>query len=83
MYGFTFHPKDEAIMVKSVLLKDTSAATGQAGIRTHILTTPELESNALDRSATTLHGGSLDIFVKQNKTDNQPNSIHFILKLSW
>ena len=38
----------------SVLLKDTSAATGQAGIRTHILATPELESNALDRSATTL-----------------------------
>ena len=32
-----------------------SAATGQAGIRTHILTTQELESNALDRSATTLH----------------------------
>ena len=28
----------------SVLLKDTSAATGQAGIRTHILATPELES---------------------------------------
>ena len=39
----------------SVLLKDTSAATGQARIRTHILTTPELESNALDRSATALH----------------------------
>ena len=39
----------------SVLLKDTSAATGQAGIRTHILTTPELESNARDRSATSLH----------------------------
>ena len=38
----------------SVLLKDTSAATGQAGIQTHILATPELESNALDRSATTL-----------------------------
>ena len=37
----------------SVLLKDTSAATGQAGIRAHILATPELESNALDRSATT------------------------------
>ena len=36
----------------SVLLKDTSAATSQAGIRTNILTTPELESNALDRSAT-------------------------------
>ena len=35
----------------SVLLKDTSAATGQAGIRTHIMTTPELESNAPDRSA--------------------------------
>ena len=35
----------------SVLLKDTSAATGQAGIRTHILTTLELESNALDSSA--------------------------------
>ena len=28
----------------SVLLKDTSAMTGQAGIRTHILSTPELES---------------------------------------
>ena len=38
----------------SVLLKDTSASTGQAGIQTHILTMPELESNALDRSATTL-----------------------------
>ena len=37
----------------SVLLKDTSSATGQAGIRTHILTTPELESNAPDRSTTT------------------------------
>ena len=35
----------------SVLLKDTSAATGQAGIRAHILATPEL---ALDRLATTL-----------------------------
>ena len=32
----------------SVLLKDTSAKTGQAGIQTHILATPELESNALD-----------------------------------
>ena len=39
----------------SVLLKDTSITTGQAGIRTHILTTPEFESNALDRSAMTLH----------------------------
>ena len=37
----------------SVLLKDTSAATNQAGIQTHILTTPELESNALDRLAMT------------------------------
>ena len=27
---------------------------GQAGIRTQILATPELESNALDRSATPL-----------------------------
>ena len=27
---------------------------GQVRIRTHILATPELESNALDRSATTL-----------------------------
>ena len=39
----------------SVLLKDTSAVTGQAVIQTHILTTPELESNALDRSATKVH----------------------------
>ena len=54
-YSFTSHPKDEAIMVKCFFfLKDTSAVTGQAGIRTHILTTPEIESNALNRSATTL-----------------------------
>ena len=33
---------------------DTSAATDLSGIRTYILTTPELESNALDRSATAL-----------------------------
>ena len=41
----------------SVLLKDTSTSTGQAGIQTlyNILTTPEPESNALDRSAMTLH----------------------------
>ena len=38
----------------SVLLKDTSAAIGQVGIRTHILTSTEFESNALDRSAMTL-----------------------------
>ena len=38
----------------SVLLKDTNAATGQAGIRTHILITPEIESTTLDCSATTL-----------------------------
>ena len=50
-YSFTSHPKDEAIMV-NILLKDTSAA---AGIRSHILATPEFESNAPDRSATTLH----------------------------
>ena len=39
----------------SVLLKDTNAATDQIGIRTHILTTPELESNAIDRSARHSH----------------------------
>ena len=39
----------------SVLLKDTSAATGQAGILTHILKTLQLESDALDRSATALY----------------------------
>ena len=38
----------------SVLLKDTSAVTSHAWIRTHILTTPELESDGLDRSAMTL-----------------------------
>ena len=54
----------------SVLLKDTSAATGQAGIRTHILTTPELESSALDHSATTLHNASIQCkFCHQVKDD--------------
>ena len=57
-YSFTSHPKARTKQLwLSVLLKDTSATTGQAGIRTHILATPELESNALDRSATILHGG--------------------------
>ena len=56
----------------SVLLKDTNAVTGQAGIRTHILTTPELESNALDRLATTLHNNgkrtALDLTYKLHVT---------------
>ena len=47
--GPTAHQRTKQLWL-SVLLKDTSAATGQAGIRTHILTAPELESNALDRS---------------------------------
>ena len=54
-YGLTSHPKDEAIIWLSVLLKDTRALTGQAGIRTHILTTPELEFYILDCSATHKH----------------------------
>ena len=45
-----FHPiRKMKQLWLSVLLKD------MAGIRTHILTTPELESNALDRLAMTLH----------------------------
>ena len=40
--------------------------TGQAGIRTHILTTPELESNALDRSATTIQKGYLKVSCHLN-----------------
>ena len=59
----------------SVLLKDTSAVTGQAGIQTHILTTPELESNALDRSATTLH-------VKQNSSTVRGSLRFFFLLFS-
>ena len=63
----------------SVLLKDTSAMTGQARIQTHILATPELESNALDRSATTCHFRtcssqfSLDIF----HVDFHKGSLHY------
>ena len=52
-YSFTSHPKDEAIMVKC-LAQGHKCRDRQAGIRTHILATPELESNALDRSATTV-----------------------------
>ena len=66
-YSFTSHPKDEAIM-------ETSAATGQAGIRTHILATPELESNALDRSATTLS------FIDKNKLLMARNVFGFLAK---
>ena len=58
----------------SVLLKDTSAATGQARIQTHILTTSELESNALDRSATTLH---FDTPLQQSTSTIHFTPIHF------
>ena len=60
----------------SVLLKDTSAATGQAGIRTHILTTPELESNALDRSATTLQFQSTPSYRVESAIDGDPYVIY-------
>ena len=50
----------------SVLLKDTTAVTGQAGIRIHILT-PELESNALDRSAMALHATTVLSLVNFGK----------------
>ena len=45
----------EAILHDSTLNTSNYATTSQAGIRTHILTTPELESNVLDSSAMTLH----------------------------
>ena len=58
----------------SVLLKDTSAATGQAGIPTHILTIPELEPNALDRSGTTLNFCVAVVRKKENMFLNEkPN----------
>ena len=55
-HSFTSHPKDEAIMVKCLAQGHKRRDRGQAGIRTHVLTTPELEYNALDCSATTLTG---------------------------
>ena len=60
----------------SVLLKDTSAATGQAGIRTHILATPELESNALDRSATTLREKYTPVRNTQTNGKNEDCPVH-------
>ena len=42
-YGLTSRSKDKAIISLSVLLKDTSAATDQAGIRTHSSTEDERE----------------------------------------
>ena len=60
---YTTHVLSES---NKVLPKDTSAATGQAGIQTHILTTPELESNALDRSATTLQCNKVILFKAKN-----------------
>ena len=69
------HPKNEAIMVKSVLLKDTSAATGQAGIRTHILTTPELES---PWHSTILPLARDYTQVNNNNTTNLYNAIYLV-----
>ena len=55
-YSFTSHPKDEAIMVIVSCSRTQAPRPARPGIdRTHILTTPELESNTPDRSATTLH----------------------------
>ena len=61
-----------------VLLKDTSAATGQAGIQTHILITPELESNARDRSATTLRR-QLQRLMHQLMSNATANSLFIAL----
>ena len=77
-YSFTSHQKDKAIMVKC-LAQGQSAATGQAGIRTHILTTPELESNALDRSATTLHHHD----QYQTSCELSPSDMMFFFKKMW
>ena len=57
-YSFTSHPKQ---LWLTVLLNDTSAVTSLAAIRTHILTTPELKSDALDRQATVLHSAKIDL----------------------
>ena len=54
-YSFTSHPKGEAIMVKCLAQGHKRRDRPWPGFEPHILTTPELESNALDRSATTLH----------------------------
>ena len=70
---------DEAIMVKC-LAQGHSAATGQAGMRTHILTTPELESNALDRSATTLH---LHVHVHNTCTFYYLNPCKILKKITF
>ena len=48
------HPRDEAIIWLSVLLKDKCLTISQAGIWTLILMPPELESIVQDRSAMTL-----------------------------
>ena len=53
-YSFTSHPKDEAIMVKC-LAQGHKCRYRESNPHSGFLTTPELESGALDRSATTLH----------------------------
>ena len=53
-YSFTSYPKDEAIMVKC-LAQGHKRRDRPGRDSTHILTASELESNALDPSATTLH----------------------------
>ena len=54
------------------MLKDTSAVTSHAWIRTHILTTPELESDRRDCSATTLHKYQLVRDLTKNQHANPP-----------
>ena len=53
-YSFTSHPKDEAIMVKC-LAQGHKCRYLESNPHSGFLTTPELESGALDRSATTLN----------------------------
>ena len=62
-YSFTSHPKDEAIMVKC-LAQGHKCRYRESNPHPGFLTTPELESGALDRSATTL--GSLESPIGDN-----------------
>ena len=80
-YSFTSHPKNDAIMVKCLA---HGHERRQAGIRTYILTTPELESNALDRSATTLHIRNVCIGMSSyNNTDKDIDLNYNIKSNKW
>ena len=92
-YSFTSHPKDESIMVKCLAQGHKRRdRPGQAGIRTHILTTPELSPMSGNIMCNKPLLGRSDVVLKKNQqvrlvpffsTNNEFSWIHFLVCINF